>query len=269
MRLTMGGEPTFVSADGHDRAGMEHRRRRRRQARPGRRLAQALAEHYAPSGVVHYGQGKWYPGEPLPRWQIAITWRNDGEPLWTRRDLLASPWADAESRRRRAGRALAGALAASIAARLGIEADFVLPAYEDRLAQLVTETQLPVGDVPETDVESAGPRGDRARLVAELDADTGEPVGWVLPLHRSEDGDALVDQPVAHPPRPDRADRRHLAARHAAAARLDRLAARPGPARSVAVRAATGRCRPVGRCDRCGRPSRQSSSIPRTPRRPR
>ena len=101
--------------------------------------------------MVHYGQGKWYPGEPLPRWQIAITWRTDGSPLWSHRDLLDSPWVDP---RPNATTEAAGALLASIAARLGIEGDFVLPAYEDRLAQVVSETQLPTGEVPDIDIES-------------------------------------------------------------------------------------------------------------------
>ncbi len=188
VRLTMGGEPTFVSAKDSTKpewniaADGDDKRER------AERLAEALTAHYAPGGVVHYGQGKWYPGEPLPRWQIAITWRDDGEPLWTQRELLDSPLAPASEARRAADADTAGALTASIAARLGVEPDFVLPAYEDRLAQLVTETQLPVGDVPETDIDAAGPRTARAQLVAELDADKGDPVGWVLPLHRSEDG---------------------------------------------------------------------------------
>jgi uncharacterized protein (DUF2126 family)/transglutaminase-like putative cysteine protease len=188
VRLTMGGEPTFVSAgdttapEWNVAADGEDKRER------ADRLAKRLTEHYAPAGVVHYGQGKWYPGEPLPRWQIAITWRNDGQPLWQRQDLLDSPWAKPRHEPE-AGTELAGRLLASIAGRLGVPESLVLPAYEDRLAQMVAETQLPVGDAPTGDVESAGPRDARAELVEELDADHGDPVGWVLPLHRSEDGE--------------------------------------------------------------------------------
>ncbi|WP_433564115.1 DUF2126 domain-containing protein [Nocardia sp. CA-151230] len=90
--LTVGGEPTFVSLD--DRTGPEWTteadgpRKRERAAD----LAERLRRIYAPTGLVQYRQGKWYPGEPLPRWEIAMTWRDDGEPLWRHPDLLAHPW---------------------------------------------------------------------------------------------------------------------------------------------------------------------------------
>ncbi|MFE6924056.1 transglutaminase family protein [Nocardia sp. NPDC057663] len=90
--LTMGGEPTFVSIDDQMSAQWTtdadgpHKRERAVD------LADRLRSIYAPTGLVQYRQGKWYPGEPLPRWEIAIAWRADGEPVWTRQDLLADPW---------------------------------------------------------------------------------------------------------------------------------------------------------------------------------
>lgn len=90
--LTIGGEPTFVSID--DQTGPEwttdadgpHKRERAAD------LAQRLRRIYAPKGLVQYRQGKWYPGEPLPRWEIAMLWRADGKPLWHYPDLLVDPW---------------------------------------------------------------------------------------------------------------------------------------------------------------------------------
>lgn len=90
--LTIGGEPTFVSID--DQTSPEwltaadgpHKRERAAD------LAQRLRRIYAPTGLAQYRQGKWYPGEPLPRWDIALLWRTDDEPLWTRPDLLTDPW---------------------------------------------------------------------------------------------------------------------------------------------------------------------------------
>ncbi|WP_433197737.1 DUF2126 domain-containing protein [Nocardia sp. CA-107356] len=90
--LTIGGEPTFVSID--DQTSPEwttdadgtHKRERAVD------LADRLRRIYAPTGLVQYRQGKWYPGEPLPRWEIAVVWRADDAPVWTRQELLADPW---------------------------------------------------------------------------------------------------------------------------------------------------------------------------------
>ena len=189
VRLTMGGEPTFVSATDTSSpqwnitADGEDKRQRAIE------LAERLKAHYAPAGIVQHGQGKWYPGEPLPRWQIAISWLADGSALWKRPELLDAPWAaathpDAE------GLQLAERLILRIAAGLGIEGRYVLGAYRDRLADLVTEAQLPDGPPTEHDsaAAAAGTADERAALIAELDADHDEPQGWVLPLHRTEDG---------------------------------------------------------------------------------
>ena len=59
----MGGEPTFVSIDDMDGAGVEHRRAvGRRSASWPATLLRRLRERFAPGGLLHYGQGKWYPG---------------------------------------------------------------------------------------------------------------------------------------------------------------------------------------------------------------
>jgi uncharacterized protein (DUF2126 family)/transglutaminase-like putative cysteine protease len=191
VRLTMGGEPTFVAVDDMestqwsvDADGPEKRDR-------ATLLAAELKAHYAPTGLMHHGQGKWYPGEPLPRWQLGITWRTDGQPLWRDPVLLADPWSAAEFDEP-LGRRLGSALVRRIAAELGIAAEFVLPVYEDKLAALVSEAQLPAGDPPRTDVDpedtELAAADARAELIRRLDADRGAPTGWVVPIHRTEDG---------------------------------------------------------------------------------
>jgi uncharacterized protein (DUF2126 family) len=160
--------------------------------------------------LLHFGQGKWYPGEPLPRWQMEILWRTDGVPLWRDHSLLAPPWPDPDAR---AGQSLAQAnplgvttatpstngtgrpgspetsrdLMHTIAERLGIPAQYCLPTYEDPLDRLVAEALLPDGAPPEHDVDPTDPEladaRERARLLAELDANKGDPVGWTLFVH--------------------------------------------------------------------------------------
>ena len=90
MRLTMGGEPTFVSIDDLEVAGMEYFRGRPDQARRSADdLIRRLRTRFAPGGLLHFGQGKWYPGESLPRWAFGLYWRKDGVPIWKNSDLIA------------------------------------------------------------------------------------------------------------------------------------------------------------------------------------
>ncbi|MFT4034240.1 MAG: transglutaminase family protein [Patulibacter sp.] len=189
VRLTMGGEPTFVSASDMD--GAEWNTDADGPAKYGlaTQLARRLADRFAPGALLRHAQGKWYPGEPLPRWAIGVHWRTDGQPLWHDRALLADP--------AQAGTAPADAaltLATAIATQLGIDAELLEPAYEDRLDQLLREARLPGGDPPlladpDEDDERLRTAAGRAALIAELDADAGEPTGYALPLHRA-DGEA-------------------------------------------------------------------------------
>jgi uncharacterized protein (DUF2126 family)/transglutaminase-like putative cysteine protease len=89
VRLTMGGEPTFVGIDERespqwniDALGPMKRTR-------GLALIRCLREKVAPGALLHYGQGKWYPGEPLPRWALSCSWRIDRVPVWENIDLIA------------------------------------------------------------------------------------------------------------------------------------------------------------------------------------
>jgi uncharacterized protein (DUF2126 family)/transglutaminase-like putative cysteine protease len=186
VRLTMGGEPTFVSIDNQvdpewtTDADGPHKRERASA------LAARLKEIWAPQGVVQRSQGKWYPGEPLPRWQIMLHWRADGKPLWTNPALLADPWAEspADSVPPDSGRRVLGALAAG----LGLPDSQVRPAYEDALGRLATAVRQPAGDpvAGGDDLASDSPDA-RADLLTRLDESVTEPSAYVLPLHRRED----------------------------------------------------------------------------------
>ncbi|GAB4007498.1 transglutaminase family protein [Nocardioides ultimimeridianus] len=175
VRLTMGGEPTFVALDDqvadewNTAADGPHKRKLATD------LARRLADLHARGGVVHRGQGKWYPGEPLPRWNIALQWRTDGVPLWEDASLLADPWATGGDTA--ASRKAAQVLAAEITARLGLPADQLHPAYEDPLALLAADVRRPDGPRPEAALDEL-----TAESLREVDGDITTPTGWVLPI---------------------------------------------------------------------------------------
>jgi uncharacterized protein (DUF2126 family)/transglutaminase-like putative cysteine protease len=186
VRLTMGGEPTFVSIDNQTDpewttdADGPHKRERASA------LAARLKAIWAPQGLVQRSQGKWYPGEPLPRWQIGLSWRADGQPLWKNEALLADPWSD-EPRSAVAVDTSQQVLAA-IAAGLGLPGTQVRPAYEDGLSRLASAVRQPAGEPVSADDDLGSDSAEaRIRLLSRLDESVTEPVAYVLPLHRRDD----------------------------------------------------------------------------------
>jgi len=193
VRLTMGGEPTFVAADDMESAQWRIAADGEEKRYFAVALAERLKAHYAPGGVVLHGQGKWYPGEPLPRWQIGLFWRTDHAPLWTDPDRLDDPWSKPSVEPGSDGaRAAVAALTAAIAAGLGVPPECPRPLFEDPIDRLSAEARLPEGAPPgHTAATVAAWPADAQRrhaLVAELDAEAGDPVGWAIPLSRAEDG---------------------------------------------------------------------------------
>ncbi len=202
LELTQGGEPTFVSvddmtspewtvaADGPDK-------RAKAEA-----LATKLFDRYAGvGGLVQRSQGKWYPGEPLPRWQIGLIWRVDGEPLWSDPTLLAAPpLPDSPVPAEKGDHAAAEQLATALTADLGLPARQARPCYEDPLAALAFEVRLPAGPrtvenpLPEpveghASTGSARVEGHASTGSARVDADLvtrldalQDPVAWAIPL---------------------------------------------------------------------------------------
>src|SRR5436190_1245410 len=138
VRLTMGGEPTFVSIDDPHSPEWSIAAIGPAKRAKADELIRRLRLRFAPGGLLHYGEGKWYPGEALPRWAFSLIWRKDGKPLWKNPRLIAveaalhTPTPDG-----------AQELAKAVAWHLGLTSDHVLPAFEDPTQWMLQEAALP------------------------------------------------------------------------------------------------------------------------------
>ena len=184
VRLTMGGEPTFVSIDDRDGAewntdALGPTKRMRAQE-----LVLRLRDHYGAGGFLHYGQGKWYPGEQLPRWALSICWRADGQPCWTDPTLFAD-----ERVPQKYTAADAQRFGTTLARKLGLVDTTVQAGFEDTLYYLWRERQLPI-NVDPFDARLSDEL-ERNRLRRVFTQGLEAPVGYVLPLRR-EPGPGLV-----------------------------------------------------------------------------
>ena len=179
VRLTQGGEPTFVSVD--DREGGEWNTE---AMGPTKRILSAdlmdkLRAKYGEGGLLHYGQGKWYPGEQLPRWSLNLFWRKDKEPVWMHPELFASEHKDYGVTEVEARKFLAG-----VARRLGLNPEFVFPAFEDVWYYLWRERKLPINVDPFDARLGDELERDRIRKVFMQGLD--KIVGHVLPVARRD-----------------------------------------------------------------------------------
>jgi len=177
VRLTMGGEPTFVSVD--DRDGAEWNTDALGPTKRGiaTALVHRLLAKYGEGGFLHFGQGKWYPGEQLPRWALSICWRADGQPCWQDPALFAD-----ERETHRYTRVDAEHFLARLTARLGLEAKYAQPCFEDSFYYLWRERRLPVNVDPHD--ARLDDEQERARLRRVFDQGLATPVGYLLPLRK-------------------------------------------------------------------------------------
>lgn len=175
VRLTMGGEPTFVSVDDMESDQWNTTADGKEKRLLSHDLIFRLREKFGPSGMLHYGQGKWYPGEPLPRWQYGLFWRKDGFPMWRNQSLIAHEkagnkhtYSDAENFIR------------ELAKHLAISPDNVNTAYEDVFYFLWTEGKSPFNIDPlKFNLKDSLERRTMAQLLYKgLDT----PAGYVLPI---------------------------------------------------------------------------------------
>ena len=177
VRLTLGGEPTFVAAGDQDAAEWNTEALGPTKRRLAGRLLRRIAPLWAPGHVLQLTQGKHYPGEQPPRWALYCHWRTDGEPIWTEPALLAGD-DDADS----ADAAAASRFAARLAERLQVDPALGITAYEDVHYYLWRERRLPANVLAE-DAKLQDPL-ERARLARVFEQGLGAPIGTVLPLRR-------------------------------------------------------------------------------------
>ena len=183
LRLTMGGEPTFVAIDEPDAPEWNTEALGASKLKVADRLSRRLHDLWAKGGLLHHGQGKWYPGEQLPRWAISIVSRRDGQPIWkdVERFVLSgeSPGhtpADAER------------FLKTFAEVLDVSQQGLMPAHEDSWYYLWRERRLP-GNVDPLDSKLEDEM-ERERLARVFRRSLGNPIGYVLPL--GFEGDKFV-----------------------------------------------------------------------------
>jgi len=187
VRLTMGGEPTFVATK--DRDGAEWNIDALGPTKRGyaTELVQKLRAEYGEGGFLHFGQGKWYPGEQLPRWALSIFWRKDGQPVWQNPALFA----DERQTGKKADSAChytsadADRFTKTLAAKLGLSPRHITPGYEDTWYYLWRERRLPVNVDPFNARLEEPMERERLRRVFMQGLDAV--VGYVLPLKAREE----------------------------------------------------------------------------------
>jgi len=179
VRLTMGGEPTFVSIDDFEAPEWNTEATGPTKRGLADQLIRRLKAHFAPEGLLHYGQGKWYPGETLPRWTFSLYWRRDGKPMWRHPELLAG---EVPQDGATAGQDQAETFLKAMADHLGIAGENVIAAYEDPGEWLLKEAQLPENVTPEN--PKLKEPEERARMARVFERGLTEPVGYVLPVQR-------------------------------------------------------------------------------------
>ena len=178
VRLTMGGEPTFVSIDDMESSEWNTGAVGLHKRQLSMELIHRLQQRFGPGGLLHFGEGKWYPGESLPRWAYTCLWRKDGQPIWSNSKWFAGSERDSELTVDRAGLFLN-----EVALRLQVEPRWIQSAYEDVWKTVEQEHKLPVDvDARKFDLDADE---DRRRLARIVEQGPTRKAGFVLPLTRA------------------------------------------------------------------------------------
>lgn len=180
VRLTMGGEPTFVSIDDMESEQWNTGALGKDKLSLAKTLLLRIRDRFAPNGLLHYGQGKWYPGEEVPRWALGVFWRKDGEPLWNNPNSFARVDQSYGHTVKDSSR-----FALYLSKLLGIPKTHCQPAFEDGLHYLQKEQALPKDINLKTMKAKSG--SERKRIAELLQRGMDVPTGMVIPIRRGDE----------------------------------------------------------------------------------
>lgn len=181
MRLTMGGEPTFIADGDFDAPEWNADAVGPTKEAYADALIRKLRDAFAPGSLLHHGQGKWYPGESLPRWGYSLYWRRDGLPIWHDLSLIAARPLPGK-RLKAIDVGAARDFLAATAVKLGVSADYTMPVYEDAVDWIVREAELPDNTDPlDPKLEDAEVRN---RFMRTFQRGLTKPIGHALPIQR-------------------------------------------------------------------------------------
>ncbi len=187
VRLTMGGEPTFLAGDDRDAGEWTIDAIGPTKRGYADKLIRRYRDAFGPNGLLTFGQGKWYPGEPLPRWAFALYWREDGQPLW-HNDKLIQNETDASD----FGAEEIETFAKTLTEKLGLDPSYAQPAYEDPAKAILEEHKLPPGiDPANVGVDAAD---ERRKLATVFDEGLSKPKAFILPLEVSDSEDVTRER---------------------------------------------------------------------------
>lgn len=175
VRLTMGGEPTFVSVDNQDAPEWNSAADGAHKRSLSNTLFHKLKGEFGTGALMQYGQGKWYPGEPLPRWKLACFWRKDGVAIWKDDALMADLSKDYKMTVEQSSNFID-----ALVEELNVDPLNIVPLYEDPFYFIWQEGKVPVNiDPKKFDLESSL---ERQKLASLLKSGLGNPIGYSVPL---------------------------------------------------------------------------------------
>jgi uncharacterized protein (DUF2126 family)/transglutaminase-like putative cysteine protease len=175
VRLTMGGEPTFVSVDDMEAKEWNTAADGPQKRERGADLIRRLKASFGKGALIHTGQGKWYPGEPLPRWQYSAIWRKDGAPVWKNDELLDHPGSNSRFKTEDARN-----LFELLVQYLNLPGEHIHDAFEDAFYFLWEESKVPSNIDPYS--ANLNDSLERQKLAELLNKGLGNTAGFVIPM---------------------------------------------------------------------------------------